>query len=179
MSFSIGIGSSNQTKVDAIAEILVDYPMFKSGKCVPMSINIEEFGHPKNIDETVEGAVQRAKQAFPGNKYGFGIESGLIHIPQTQTGVMEVAVCAIWDGEKIYMGLSPAFEWPTKVLEGIRDGLDGSQAMKNAGLTVEDKIGAKGGVASILSKGRIDRKEVNKSSVVMALMQLENKELYF
>lgn len=176
--FSIGIGSKNQTKVDAIAEILVDYPMFNGGKCIPMSIEIEEFGHPKNIEETVEGAIQRAKQALGDNRYGFGIESGLIHIPQTQSGVMEVAVCAIWDGEKIYMGLSPAFEWPTEVLKGIREGLDGSQAMKNAGLTADNKIGANGGVASILSKGRIDRKEVNKSSVVMALMQLENKELY-
>ncbi len=37
-----------------------------------VDVKIEQFGHPKRLDETVAGAVDRAKQAQKGNEYGFG-----------------------------------------------------------------------------------------------------------
>ncbi len=57
-------------------------------------------------------------------------------------------------------------------------GLDGSQAMKAAGLTQHEKIGEHEGLISILTKGRMNRTAFNKSAVKMALLHLENPELY-
>jgi inosine/xanthosine triphosphatase len=173
----IGIGSKNKTKVGAVAETLLDYPMFKDAEVVSVNVNIEEFGHPKTLDETVAGAIDRARQAYVGHDYGFGIESGLMKVSQTKSGYMEVAVCAIFDGKQIHMGLSPAFEWPKEVLEGIlHKGMDGSQAMKAAGITHHEKLGEREGFVGIFTKGRTNRMEYNKAAIVMALMHLENPE---
>ena len=173
----IGVGSKNKTKVDAVAEILSEYPMFDGADVEGVIVNIDEFGHPKSLEETVTGAVDRAKQAQEGYDFGFGIESGLMKVPQTKSGYMEVAVCAIFDGRQIHMGLSQAYEWPKKVLDGILNkGLDGSQAMKAAGLTQHEKLGEHEGFVGIFTKGRMNRTQYNKAAIVMALMHLENPE---
>lgn len=175
----VGVGSKNKTKVNAVAEILKDYPMFEGADVIGVEVRIEEFGHPKSLEETVAGAVDRAKQAYAGHDYGFGIESGLMAVPQTKTGYMEAAVCAIYDGKQIHMGISQAYEWPQKVLDGIlKEGLDGSQAMKAAGLTQHEKLGEHEGFVGIFAKGRTNRTEYNKGAVIMALMHLENPEHY-
>jgi non-canonical (house-cleaning) NTP pyrophosphatase len=114
-----------------------------------------------------------------GNDYGFGIEGGLIAIPQTKSGHMEVGICAIYDGKQIHLGMTPGFEWPTKVIDGILNkGYDGSQAMREAGITAEEKIGANKGVINTLSNGRINRTEYNKQAVIAALIHLEHPEYY-
>lgn len=175
----VGVGSKNKTKVNAVADILIGYPLFAGADVVGVAVQVEEFGHPKNIDETVAGAIDRAKQAYEGHEYGFGIEGGLMAVPQTKTGYMEVAVCAIYDGEQIHLGLSPACEWPKAVLDGILNrGLDGSQAMKAAGITQENKLGEGDGLAGLVTKGRMSRTDFNKSAVMMALIHLENPEHY-
>jgi inosine/xanthosine triphosphatase len=173
----IGVGSKNKTKVNAVAELLKDYPMFKNAEIFGVNIKIEEFGHPKNIEETVAGAVDRAKQAYVNNDYGFGIEGGLMKVPQTKSGYMEVAACAIFDGKQVNIGLSQACEWPKEVIDGILNkGMDGSQAMKAAGLTEHEKLGEHGGMIEVLTKGRMNRTDFNRSAVAMALIHLENPE---
>ena len=175
----VGVGSKNKTKVDAIREVLLDYPMFAGAEVEGVAVQIEEFGHPKSIEETVAGAVDRAKQAYVDHDYGFGIEGGLMAVPYTKTGYMEVGVCAIFDGVQAHLGFSPAIEWPKAVLDKIlHEGMDGSQAMRAAGLTQDEKIGAQEGVIHIFSKGRMNRTQFNKLAAIMALIHLENPEIF-
>ena len=175
----IGVGSKNKTKVNAVTELLKDYPLFEGAEVEGVEVQIEEFGHPKSIEETVKGAVDRAKQAQAGRKYGFGIESGLLAVPQTKSGYMEIAVCAIYDGREIHMGLSQGCEWPKKVIHSIlHEGLDGSQAMKVHGFSNHQKMGEHEGLVGIMTKGRTNRTEYNKNAIMMALMHLENPEHY-
>src|SRR3989344_5500252 len=173
----VGVGSKNKTKINAVAELLPNYPMFSGAQVSGVEVNIEQFGHPKNLEETVAGAINRARKAFVGNEYGFGIEGGLMAVPQTKSGYMEVAVCAIYDGKQIHLGLSQACEWPKKAIHAIlHEGLDGSQAMKKVGLTEHEKLGEHEGIVGIFTKGRTNRTEFNKTAIVMALIHLENPE---
>lgn len=176
----LNVGSKNKSKVEAVREAVEVYrDLFPQYEVVPVEIVIEEFGHPKDLEATVQGAIDRAKAAFQDCSYSFGIEGGLMAVPQTKTGFMEVSVCAIYDGQNIHLGLSSAFEWPKKVFDLIvNQGLDGSQAVKASGLTTQDKIGADKGVINLLTKGNVNRKDVTKDSVVMALVHLINPELY-
>ena len=175
----IGMGSKNKTKIDALRTLLKHYPLFKGAKVVGVDVEIEEFGHPKNLEETVEGAMERALQAYEGYDYGFGIEGGLMEVPHTKTGYMEVAVCAIYDGRKIHLGLGPALEWPTKVVDAILNkGLDGSQAMKAAGYTTQEKFGEEEGLVGVLTKGKMNRTDFNRYAIMMALTHLENPEYF-
>lgn len=176
----VGVGSKNRTKVQAVEDALKDYPMFSGARVFGVEVQVEEFGHPKNIEETVAGAIDRAKQAWEGNEYGFGIEGGLMEVPHTKTGYMEVAACAIFDGTQVHLGLSSACEWPRDVIDGIlTKGLDGSQAMKAAGLTGEEKLGENKGFIGLVTKGRVDRTAFNRSAITMALVHLENPEYYY
>jgi len=140
---------------------------------------VEEFGHPITIDQIVKGAMDRVEQAFIDGDYGVGIEGGLMEVPATKTGYMEVAICAIYDGKQFHLGLSPGFEWPQSIIDLItKKGLDGSQAMREAGFTSHEKLGTAEGGIWIFTNGKMNRKEYNKLAVMMALIHLENREHY-
>ncbi|OGE85587.1 MAG: hypothetical protein A3J48_04695 [Candidatus Doudnabacteria bacterium RIFCSPHIGHO2_02_FULL_46_11] len=174
----IKVGSKNQTKLEAIVDTIKDYGLFKEAEVIPVAVQIEEFGHPKNLAEVVEGAKDRAEQAFVDCDYSFGIEGGLMAVPHTKTGFMETSVCAIYDGQNYYLGMSPSFEWPRKVVELILQGRDGSQAMREAGITDYPKIGTSLGAIHPLSNGRMNRKDYTKYAIIMALIHLEHPEHY-
>lgn len=174
----VGVGSLNPTKFAAVARALGKCPGFAAAEVVKVKVSVEEFGHPKTLKETIEGAISRARQAQEGRDYGFGIEGGLMEVPYTKTGYMEVAACAIYDGTRVYLGLSSAFEWPPSVLALILSGLDGSQAVQAAGLSAREKLGTEEGFVGLFTDGRVDRTQFNEFAVVMAMMQLEHPEHY-
>jgi len=177
----INIGSQNKTKITAVRDVVALYPkLFDGAEVEGVAIELEEFGHPKSIEETITGAIERAKKAFFDCNYSIGLEGGLIEVPFSTTGFMEVGACAIYDGKNCCTGLSPAFEWPKRVTEMIISGeADASQAFKKLNLTEHEKLGAvDGGIIGLLSKGRLTREEFTKQSIIMALIQLEHPELY-
>lgn len=174
----IHVGSKNQSKVDAVTEMVKEYSLFAGAEVVAVDVPVETFGHPKSLAETVAGAEDRARAAFAGADYSVGIEGGLMAVPRSKTGYMEVTACVIYDGQNFHLGLSSAYEWPKKVNELILSGRDGSQAMREAGLTDHPKIGAAEGAIWLLTKERLGRREFIKQGLMMALLHLENPEHY-
>lgn len=177
----INVGSKNQTKITAVQDTIRLYPnLFSNPEIMGIDVNIELYGHPKNIQETIKGAMERAKQAFIECDYSFGLEGGLMEVPHSKTGFMEVGACAVYNGKNFFLGLSPAFEWPPQVTRLIIEGkADASQAFKQLGLTEQEKIGAqKGGIVGVLTNGKLPREDFSKYSIIMALIQLEHPELY-
>jgi len=177
----INVGSKNQTKITAVQEALELYPqLFPNPEIVGVETNVELFGHPKNLKETIEGAVKRAKEAFKDCDYSFGLEGGLLEAPYTKSGHMETNACAIFDGTDICLGLGPAYEWPKQVTELILSGkADASLAFKQLNLTQHEKLGAiKGGISGYLTNNRVPREDFMKYSIIMALIQIERPELY-
>lgn len=177
----IHVGSKNRTKVQAVEEAIKLYPnLFSRPEVLGIEVNVPLFGHPKNLKETVEGAITRAKEVFTDCDYSFGIEGGLMEIPHSQTGYMEVGVCAIFDGKNVYLGLGPVFEWPKEVTQLILNGkTDASQAFKQLGLTHHEKLGAvEGGIIGFLTDGKLTREDFTKYSVIMALIYLDKSGIY-
>jgi inosine/xanthosine triphosphatase len=174
---NINVGSKNQLKVSAVEDTVALYPgLFPNPHIIGVDVNVELFGHPKNIQETVEGAIGRAKEAFKDCEYSFGIEGGLMEVPHAKTGYMEVGVCAVYDGTYTHIGLGPAYEWPADVAKLILSGkADASLAFKQLGYTAHEKIGAQpGGIIGYLTEGRLTREDFTKYSIIMALVQMEN-----
>lgn len=172
----INVGSKNQTKIGAVTEILKEYEQFQDAQVVGVDASVEEFGHPKNLKEIINGAIARAQAVFKNCDCSIGIEGGLMEVPHTKTGFMELAACAIYDGENYHLGLSPAYEWPKKVTELILQGMDGSQALREAGVTDHPKIGTASGGIWYLTTGRMSRTDLNKLAIRMALIHLEHPE---
>jgi len=175
----ISVGSKNQTKVQAVAEVLKASETFSSAEVTGVDVVTDVFGHPVSMELVLKGAMDRAVKAFKDCDFSFGIEGGLVEVPYTKSGYMEIAACAIYDGKRYHLGLSPGFEWPKTVTDLIvNKGLDGSQALKEAGFTQHEKIGTAEGGIFIFTHGRMNRKEYNKQAVIMALLHLENGSAY-
>lgn len=174
----VHVGSKNITKIQAAKNIFATYEKNTDVSVVGVDVDVEEFGHPKSIEETIQGARNRAKAAYEGSDLAVGLESGLLLAPGTKTGYLETNVCAIYDGEQYSIGLGPSFEWPKEVLELILGGLDGSQAFKAAGFTDHEKLGATNGAVYTLTHGAVDRTKLNELAITMALIQLQNSEQY-
>ena len=179
MNAAIKIGSKNEVKVCAVKELIKNYDFLSNAEIVPIESSSDVSEQPVSLDETIKGAMNRAKNAFYQCDYSFGIEDGLIKVPYAKSDYMNVCACAIYDGKNFHIGLSSAFEYPKKITNLVFEkGLDISEAFYKAGLTKNPKIGSSEGTIGILTNGRINRKEYAKQAIMMALIHLENSDLF-
>ena len=175
----INVASLNSVKVGAVKETIQDYAFLKDASVVGVETQSGVSDQPKSIEEVIRGARNRAKSAFKDCDLSFGIESGLMQVPYTKTGFMDFCACVIFDGDKFHVGLSSAWECPIKINELIHgENLDMNQAVVKLGLSKDPKIGSSEGLIGLMTKNRVTRKEYTKQSIKMALIHLENKELY-
>lgn len=174
------VGSTNRAKVEAVQEILQDYPHLKDAAVEGIRTDSAVADQPKSLDETVQGAVNRARAAKGDAEYGVGIESGMMQVPQTKGGYMDVCAAAIYDGAEFHIGLSSAWEFPDKEVTDliINGDMNMSEAINHAGLTTNAEIGSAEGAIGIMTKGRIDRKEYTKQALRMALIHIDQYNQY-
>lgn len=172
------VGSTNKAKVSAVVEILKDYPHLAHAGVTSLKTDSGVSDQPKSLEETVEGATNRARAAKGDADYGIGIESGLIAVPKTKSGYMDICACAIYDGKDFHLGLSSAWDFPDpKITDLIMNhGMNMSEAINHFGLTSNPDIGSAEGAIGIMTKGRVDRKEYTKQALRMALIHLEQFE---
>ena len=172
----IRVGSTNRVKVGAVRESLrhyldiISHPIV-TGRSVPSLYS----GQPIGLDEIIEGAIYRAKEAFQEAQYSFGIESGLFPVPHTRTGYMDITACVIYDGEREYSGLSSAFEQPEEVTRlAVQERIEISEGWKRCGFTAAEKIGEECGSIYEISSGRADRTVYTQEAIFHALDALRN-----
>lgn len=169
------VGSANKAKVSAVAETLKDYPHLAEALVVGIKTDSAVSDQPLSLDETITGAMNRARSVFVDCEYSVGLESGLMAVTQAKSGYLDVCVAVIYDGSEFHLGISSAWEFKDKNIIGsmINEGLDMSQAILKAGLTENEAIGSEEGAIGIVTKGRIDRKAYTKQALQMALIHLE------
>lgn len=171
----INVGSKNKAKIEAVEEILKEYSHLADAAVEGCDVKSNVPDQPKSIDETIHGAMNRARNAFASKDcdYSIGLESGLMKIPETKTGYMDVCACAIYDGKEFHLGLSSAWEFPAIFDPILNNDMDMARAVNHAGLTNNPSIGAAEGAIGIVTKGKLDRKEYTKQALRMALIHLE------
>lgn len=171
----IAVGTKNGAKLEAVREIIKDYSHLADAQVEGVGTQSGVADQPKSLKETIEGAINRARASKGHAEYGIGIESGLMEVPYTKGGYMDVCACAIYDGTEFHLGLSSAWEFPdaniTKLM--IMEGMDMSKAINHVGMTNNANIGAAEGAIGILTKGRVDRKEYSKQALRMALIHID------
>ncbi|SNQ59395.1 DUF84 family protein [Candidatus Methanoperedens nitratireducens] len=167
----IRVASMNMNKITAVQEV---FPSFRV-KGAACKSGVRE--QPLTLDETIEGAIFRAKSVFRDCEYSVGIEDGIAPVPNTRSGYMNFCACVIYDGKRTYPGLAPAFEYPPKFTERVlNEGITISQAFVPA--TGKPYIGYEEGIIGWLTGGRMNRKDYTKLAVEMAKMQIDNAGLY-
>lgn len=170
----INVGSKNDVKIVAVKEAVRDYDFLSGAEISGVYACSDVSEQPKSIDETIRGAMIRAKNAFKDCEYSFGIEDGLMQVSNTKTNYMNICACVIYDGQNFHIGLSSAFEYPDNVTKLVfKEGLDINQAFYKIGLTKNPKVGSAEGAIGILTHGRLLRKEYTKQAITMALIHLD------
>ncbi len=170
------VGSKNPVKIKATRNVLekIYGNVEVTGKDVDSEVPDQPFG----INETIKGAVNRAKNAYSDDlDLSVGIESGLMETPGPITGYIDLQWCAIFDGEKITLGVSAGFEYPPEVIEEVLKGKEVGHVMDK--VTGVDNLGQKTGAVSYLSKGLLDRTENTEQCVLTAMIPRMNEGIYF
>ncbi|HYF29416.1 MAG TPA: inosine/xanthosine triphosphatase [Candidatus Paceibacterota bacterium] len=172
----IVVGSRNPAKVEAVREILADYPRFKDAEIVGIEVPSGVPDQPTSFEEVTGGAVNRAQAAFIDCDYAIGLEAGFMRVPNAKSGYMNVSACAIHDGTDTHLGLSSAFETPDKEVMRlvVEEGLNFAEAANRTGLDPDPELGKKSGVIGKLTGGKINRKEYVQQSLVTALIHIDN-----
>ena len=175
MPLKVNVGSTNPSKIRAVRRVFEDI--------FPFEIEIKGISVDSNVspqpldDETVKGAINRAKNALQDADYAVGIEAGLFWNEEIKE-YFDKAFCAILDkyGNFTY-GYSGGFTYPPRVIEMVKDGMEVGDAMEIiSGIKdIKKKMGAIG----YLSKGKIKREEFNAQAVLMAMIPRISHELYF
>ena len=106
--------------------------------------------------------------------FGVGIEAGMYPVPEVETKYMDASICAIYDGEKYYIGFSPSFEYPQTVVNRVLQGEELGYMHDIFGGTAKGRKGAIG----VLTSGRIYRDELDEYAVIMALTKIVSKDIY-
>lgn len=169
------VGSSNPVKLNATRNVLER--IYGELTISSLDVNSEVSDQPFGLDETIQGAVNRAKNALSEDfDLSVGIESGLIEVPQTITGYIDIQWCAIFDGEQITIGASSGFEYPPAVINKVLEGVEVGDVMDK--VTGVNDLGQKKGAVSYLSRDMLNRTENTEECVLTAMIPRMNKEIY-
>lgn len=168
----VNIGSKNPNKFNAVKESFLMFEKFQGAAFESRASKSGVSDQPVGYVETITGAKNRAFNAFINCDISVGLESGLVEIPLTKTGYMNLTVCSIFDGENHSIGTGPAFELPEKITQlVIENGLELDEAILKSGFSDNPRIGYSEGIIGILTKGVVTRKDYMIPSVSMAMAQ--------
>jgi len=171
----VNVGTHNPLKVRATRNVMEK--IYTNVDVEGIEVDSGVSDQPIGLDETIQGAVNRARNAFLDADLSVGIESGLLAAPHSITGYLDLQWCAIYDGERITLGVSAGFEYPPVVVEEVLKGQEVGEVMDE--VTGVEKLGQKTGAVSILTKGLLDRTENTEQCVLMAMIPRMNKGVYF
>lgn len=170
----IKVGTHNPLKVRATRNVMEK--IYTNVDVEGIEVDSGVGDQPIGLDETIQGAVNRARNAFLDADLSVGIESGLLAAPHSITGYLDLQWCAIYDGERVTLGVSAGFEYPPVVVEEVLKGQEVGEVMDE--VTGVEKLGQKTGAVSILTKGLLDRTENTEQCVLMAMIPRMNSDLY-
>ncbi len=159
----IAVGSLNPVKIEAVRNVMER--IYGSVRIFAVD---SKSGVPEQPfeDETVQGAINRAKGAIGDHSLAVGIEAGVF---ERYDGLYDVQHCAVIDSDgKITIGMGSGFRYPDKVAELVRNGKTVGEAMKE--IYSGKDIGREQGAIGILSKGLLDRRELTEQSVLNAML---------
>jgi inosine/xanthosine triphosphatase len=172
----VAVGTTNPNKVDAVREVFSSY---FDAEVVSVEVPSSVTNQPMDEDTIIEGCINRAQAARKAAKadVGVGIEAGVRPAERAISGYVAVTWCAIADGESVFLGSGPQFEWPRKFIDEIKGGRELKHVAE--GFSGEKGIGAKGGLISAVTRGKVVRKDLNTWAVRSAIIPLVSKQLYF
>ncbi|ELZ91764.1 hypothetical protein C440_15659 [Haloferax mucosum ATCC BAA-1512] len=163
----IAVGSGNPVKRRAVERTCPD------ASVVAVAVDSGVSEQPTGHDETITGAVNRARRARSetDSDLGVGIEGGVSTFSDsTDTSESDrylVMWAAVTDGERVGRAAGPSFLLPDRIADRIRAGEELGPVMDDVLGT--DEIAKKEGAAGVFTGGRVTRTDALEAAVTGAL----------
>lgn len=137
---------------------------------------------PWGFPTTVQGAQNRAQAAHTtlleahgcpvaGQVLmGIGVESGFIEVTPAAFTLYNFDVCALFDGCHYYLGISPGFEYPRRLVHNIFLHHQPFQTARQY-ITAAADIEQHAGIVGVLADGYTDRFEMTRLATRLALIR--------
>lgn len=174
IKLKVKVGSKNPVKIKAAKNVLEKIYTKVQVKGVKVDPGVPS--QPIGLEQTIKGAINRAKRAYQDCDLSIGIESGLLKVPHTLTGYIDLQWCATYNGKTITLGVSAGFEYPPKVIKEVKKGKEVGDIMDK--ITGIKNLGEKTGAIYYLTKGLLDRTKNTEQCILMAMIPRLNPKLY-
>ena len=189
----IFVGTRNIVKINAVEMAFRQFYPSTAIDVVGLNVSSEVPDQPMHLQDVIDGAINRAKNALKASKekygdlwetnaekFGVGIEAGLVETPHTLSGFMDFQYCAIIDKDNLMsLGAGPGWEYPTEVIKSLKD----NPKLEIGDIMVEisgnKEIKQTHGAIGYYSKDLMTRPEITAVSVKMALIPIINREVYY
>jgi inosine/xanthosine triphosphatase len=172
----VAVGSKNPAKTLGTRKAFSRF--FPDVEFVEVDISPSVEAQPLTLEETIQGALQRAKLALRHSEkvdFGVGIEAGLVAFENEHLN-MQVAVIMDRRG-RFTLGSSSGFMVPGLVVRQMQvGGMELDRFTK--GLTDAEGVREEDGVVYHLTKGAVSRLDMTEQCVDMALVPWLNREIY-
>ena len=173
------VESKNPVKIEATREAFIKY--FDAVEVLGIDVDSRVPSQPIN-HQTYHGARNRAsvlkelaQENYPNATYFVGIEGG---IEETNSTWFSFGLIHVIDNKgRESVGKSPHFILPSHVIHKLLAGEELGKVMDHH--TSQQNTKQKMGTVGILTKGKMDRKELYIHGLVMALIPFLNEQFYF
>ncbi|MBC7107654.1 MAG: inosine/xanthosine triphosphatase [Methanomassiliicoccales archaeon] len=168
----VKVGSDNPVKIRAVRSVM---KKIYSNVIISASKVENHVGEQPWGEDTLKGAIERAKRAIEDADFGVGIEAGVFEM---KDGLFDVQYCAIIDKiGRITIGHGSGFKLPSCIEKDLRNG-------KTVGKIFEEisetrNIGRKQGAIHFLTKGLMTRQKLTEQCVLAAMVPRIRYDLYF
>ncbi|HET6231865.1 MAG TPA: inosine/xanthosine triphosphatase [Longimicrobiaceae bacterium] len=160
----IVVGSTNPAKLEPVR--VATRLLFRGSVVVAASVPSEVADQPLSEEETLTGALNRARNALiaAGGDYGVGIEGGIANVGGIWFGVTWVAVV---DREgRTGLASAARFQLPDPIADQVRAGRELSAVVEE--LSGIPGIAKKDGAMGWLTRGQVTRRDATLQAVHFA-----------
>jgi inosine/xanthosine triphosphatase len=145
--------------------------------------------HPLGFAMTVAGAQNRAQAAYDqltqstGSPklghvmMGIGVESGFIDVDANLFTLYNFDVCALFDGAHYFLGISPGFEYPRRLVHNIFHHRQPFQEARQY-ITATPDVERQAGLVGVIAGGLVDRPEMTHLCTRLAWIRYLRRQAY-
>ena len=191
------LGTTNAAKIHGVRAAFADVrealqaPELTLSETWTCQVETGVSDEPWGFASTVQGAQNRAQSAYarlmgrsvpspvPAGHVacGIGVESGFIEVTPVTFTLYNFDVCALFDGQAYYLGISPGFEYPRRLVRNIFLHRQPFQQARQYITTTAD-VEQQAGLVGVLAGGLIDRPEMTRLATRLALIRYLQRHDY-
>lgn len=169
----VTVGSQNPTKIKAVKEVLSKI-YTEQVQVIPKQVESGVSEQPMGELETINGAVNRAKNCLESEDLGIGIEGG---IHKNKYGYFLRAWVAIWDGTTLGLGGGSSLQLPKYLIKQMKTEKKELGNIMNT-LMNRTNIPEKEGAFGIFTDQLLPRKESFYHALIVSLAPFLRENLY-